>query len=281
MPDQNAKTIRESVAKFYEKHGAAFARTRQFTWAEEKLITKRIQSGMTVVDVGAGNGRFAKRLPLIRGTEGVSDGIRKHLPLPLLKEAGCSYIGIEPSATLRNTADKNLDMREGALPRLKLDDKIADVTVCLAVFHHLGSEEERKASVEELIRITKKGGLIAASAWWVATARCPTSPIAQTPPLTPPQRGVGSEIILPLSEGEQEGVLSPPVVGSEGCDLWIPWRAEGADAKRFVHAFAEEEWKKLWTRMELEIEKIGLFGKDDWTEDPKEARNLFVMAKRK
>jgi SAM-dependent methyltransferase len=246
MNDGSAKQIAQAVAEFYEKHGAAFARTRGFVWAEEKLITKLIQPGMTVVDVGAGNGRFARLLE------------------------GVAYIGIEPSSSLRAAADPSLDMRDGTLPNLPLPDAVADVTVCLAVFHHLAPDSRLQASVQELIRITKPGGLIAASAWWIMTVAGDAggeASAARAGEFDKPSTGGVPQAAGPATDNRH--------------DLWIPWRAEGVDAKRFVHAFSEEEWKKLWTRPELEIERVGLFGKEDWTNDPKEARNLLVIAKKR
>ncbi|MDO8584228.1 MAG: class I SAM-dependent methyltransferase [bacterium] len=237
MNKDSAKDLAQSVNEFYETHGAAFGRTRGFVWAEEKLVAERIQPGMTVLDVGAGNGRFARLLP-----------------------AGVTYIGFEPSSTLRESSNLPLchsreggnlaptditihDLRDGSLPHLPIPDATADVTVCFAVFHHL-TQNERKASVEELLRITKSGGLIAASAW-----------------------------IVPMKKTE-------PVEGGEQNDRWMHWRAEGAEAKRYVHLFDAAEWNALWTRSDIIIEKIGMFGKEDWTDDLQTARNWFVLARK-
>ena len=63
MNDDLAKQLRERVQEFYETHGSAFSSTRTFIWKEEEIIAKRLTAGMTIVDVGAGNGRFARLLP--------------------------------------------------------------------------------------------------------------------------------------------------------------------------------------------------------------------------
>lgn len=78
MKHDFANSFAQSVAKFYEDHGAAFAATRGSAWAELERAATLIKPGMTVVDVGAGNGRFSKLLP-----------------------EGVTYIGVEPSSTLR------------------------------------------------------------------------------------------------------------------------------------------------------------------------------------
>lgn len=130
-------------------------------------------------------------------------------------------------------------------PHLDLADSAADLTVCFAVFHHL-TREQRDASVQELIRITKPGGWIVASAWH-------------------------------LSIDDYE-----PIQHGDAGDIWVPWQAEGAEAKRYVHIYSLEEWKRLWQRPHLLIQpdQIGYFGKSDWTQDIKEARNLLVIAKK-
>lgn len=210
MNDELAKDIQQSVTDFYEQHGPAFARTRGFVWDEEKLIAEHVKPGMTVVDVGAGNGRFARLiLPFSEGE--------------LERVGAIKYIGFEPSSTLRASADPTLDLHAGGFPHLELANEIADVTVCLAVLHHLPTVDDRTSAIHELMRITKNGGLIAASAWH----------------------------------------LDAPG------DQWVPWKAEGADAKRYVHGFSMDEWKQLWNQPGLIIEQIS------------EKKNYFILARKK
>lgn len=221
MTDGFAKDLQASVRDFYERCATSFSRTRNtLVWPEEKIIAAKIKPGMTVVDVGAGNGRFAKLLP-----------------------QETRYIGFEPSAGFRDEA-KGLDLRPGELPKISLDDATADITVCFAVFHHIPGIKNRKDAVDELIRITKHGGLIAVTSWHP-------------------------------EETEKESVA-----GGDPGDIWIPWTSGNEQGKRYVHLMDEKEWMNLWTRPEVTIEKIGLFGKEDWTENPAEARNWFVVAKR-
>ncbi|HEU0051039.1 MAG TPA: class I SAM-dependent methyltransferase [Patescibacteria group bacterium] len=223
MNSDLAKRQRQAVKNFYEIHGASFGRTRGFTWEEEKLVAGRIQPGMTILDIGAGNGRFAKLVP-------------EH----------ANYIGIEPSSSLRANADPDLDIRDGALPDLKqIPDQTADITICFAVFHHLPAED-RQRSMKELIRMTKAGGLIAATAW------------------------IPTQFLPSDFDGQKQEE-----------DLLIPWEAEGSHAERYVHVFSMKEWTELWNDSELIIEHIGMFGKSDWATSLSEARNWFAMAKRK
>jgi len=230
MNDELAKRLKQNVATFYETQGAAFDRTRGFVWPEEQSIAERIKPGMTVADIGAGNGRFARLLP-----------------------DGAIYIGIEPSDSLRSgfprkakTVAAAFRILSGALPHLPLDDQTADVTVCFAVFHHLPTVEDRRAAVDELVRVTKPGGMIAATAWYLNI---------DNPRLS-------------------------PVHGGDAGDFWMSWKAEGADTKRYVHVFDEKEWLALWTDPRLAIEHIGLFGREGWTKDEQAARNRMAVCRR-
>lgn len=228
MHDDLAKQLSQKSASFYEECGTAFSQTRHYTWNEEKVISALIKPGMTIVDVGAGNGRFARTL----------------------SDQSVTYIGLEPSASLRGCAEPTLDMRPGALPRLPLAEGLADLTVCLAVLHHIPTREERQAAVSELIRITKPGGIIAATSWYLHRN----------------------------SRAEAEEYSS--IVGGDPGDYWVPWNAEGKQAQRYVHQMQPQEWEALWNRPEVRIQKIGLFGKTDWVEKEEEARNWFVIANR-
>jgi SAM-dependent methyltransferase len=222
MNDGFAKRLRDSVAKFYEEHGAVFAQTRKGAWSELLLIAKRVKPNDTVVDIGAGNGRFFQ-----------------FLLTPV------NYVGIEPSESLRANALTGANLKPGFFPKIDLEDEIADMTVSFAVFHHLVTEKDREEAVEEMIRITKPEGLIAATAWYI-------------------------------DQSEHE-----PVQDGDERDVWIPWRAEMADEKRFVHAFTKREWEELFTHPDLEIERVGFFGGKDWTDDEQSARNFLVIAKKK
>jgi SAM-dependent methyltransferase len=221
MNSDLAKQLENSIRDFYAQEGAWFATTRGKIIPEAEFVEEYVRPGMTVVDVGAGNGRFAKLLP-----------------------KNVTYIGVEPSDSLRRTAP----LVPGSLPRLPLPDRTADVTVCLAVLHHIPSVETRRASVVELVRVTRPGGIILSTSWL---------------------RNPHHQLTYPVPDGE--------------CgDVWMPWTApDGHTSQRFVHFMQVDEWNNLWTHPKLEIIKLGMFGKKDWTEHPTGALNWRVIARRR
>lgn len=226
MNDELAKQLRRSVSDFYESQGAAFGRTRAIVWNEEKIVARRLTPGMTVIDVGAGNGRFARLLP-----------------------EGVNYVGYEPSASLRASAESRFDLRSGGFPSIGALNESADVVVSFAVIQHLPTNEERVQAVNELLRMLKPGGLLAVTSWH------------PTPELT-------KQTITPLPQGELGDVL-------------VSWHAEDSHLERYIHDFTFLEWQHLWEHPALEIERCGLFGREDWTEDLTRGRNWFVIGKKK
>ena len=144
-----------------------------------------------------------------------------------------TYVGVEPSPTLRQNAPIGVNLLPGSFPHIPLPDAFGDMVICFAVLHHLPSREGREQAVHELIRLTKPGGIIAATSWFLPSHR--------------------SDLLT--------------VYGGDPGDVWVPWRAQASTAKRYVHLMQPEEWDTLWNQPELRIERLRLFGKQGWTSD--------------
>ena len=239
--------IQQSVADFYETHGADFAQTRGRGWGVMRLVQEAAKPGMTVIDVGAGNARLADVLP-----------------------ANVRYVGIEPSSTLRAASEHrlttrgNAEMRPGGFPSLPAKDAEADVIACLAVFHHLATSDERShpdlasgRATHELARITKPGGIAIVTVWNLRGTR-----------------------MFSLKTWAAAWLRLPFVRGGGFGDVWIPWNANGAAARRFVHAFTLKEFTSVFDPKEWNIERAEPWGSDAPTSIFC-ARNLVVVARRR
>lgn len=198
--------LSHAVAHFYEKHGPSFAQTRRNYWGVMKLVADRVQSGQTLLDIGAGNARLASFL-----TKDIS------------------YIAIEPSASLCDEARRVIETRgegivkQGGFPSLPALDEEADTVACLAVLHHLPGREAHIKAIKELYRILKPGGSLVLTVWNLRSRR-----------FFHVRTWLASWLRLPLVKGGECG------------DVWMPWKADGAIAPRYVHAFSLRELRSLF-----------------------------------
>ena len=118
------------VGKESMSHGHIFGRF---------MIPKNFFSDKTVVDVGCGNGRIGR----------------------LVAPFASNYFGADLSESVYafpNYLDKNnITLIRASGTNLPLRDKLADVTICWGVLHHM---DEPMKGFEELLRVTKPGGSI-------------------------------------------------------------------------------------------------------------------------
>ncbi|MFA6099778.1 MAG: class I SAM-dependent methyltransferase [Patescibacteria group bacterium] len=246
MENQIRRKLAKEVADFYKHEGKMFSSKRTFVWNVMDLLTGRLKPGDLVVDVGAGNGRLADILP-----------------------PDVRYLGVEPSQTLREEAQKNLLMSlrgvaatkqstvdrhttsnfarddrtvvSGSLPSLELSDQIADAVACIAVLHHIPSREWRAQSVNELHRMLKPGGLLLCTVWNLRSKR-----------------------FWSWQMFKNAWLRLKGVPGGEPGDLYYAWKASGRPDKRFVHAFTLKEFKSLFDPAFWSIEKIGAYDRVGW-----------------
>ena len=61
--------------------------------------------------------------------------------------------------------EKNLNVVCGDILDIPYKTDSFDYTICIAVLHHLSTVEKRKKAIEELERVTKKGGKILVLVW--------------------------------------------------------------------------------------------------------------------
>lgn len=229
---------------FYQTVGAEFDRTRQGLPAGMVELAARLgrlpaQRPLAVLDVGCGNGRFARALAQA-GISCVYTGLDadRHL-LALAGEQTAGLIDPAPEFRLADLAapDWASQVNQGA--------PFAAV-VSLAVLHHFPGRALRQRLVDDMAALLAPGGILALSTWQFLDA---------------------DRFVDKLVPWEAIG-LTPADV--ELGDALLPWN-QGAHAVRFVHQLDQAEVEQLAAAADLWVV-------DSFRADGKEGNlNLYVL----
>ena len=146
MAHSNSDKIIEEVRKSYNAVASPFARSRARDWSEFALFLPSIQG--SILDAGCAHGRL---VPFLQS---------HNMPLD-------NYIGIDISDELIAKAKSlypALHFEQGNLTTIPYADECFDTVICSAVLHHI-PEDKRMRVLNELLRVTKKGGTCMLLVW--------------------------------------------------------------------------------------------------------------------
>jgi len=130
------------VQDVYDRIALDFSDTRYRTWTCVEDFLDNIPENSKVADIGCGNGKA------------------------ILYKRDLLWSGCDNSKNLvKICEDRGLNVRIGDVLNIPYKDNIYDYTICIAVIHHLSTQEKRMKAVEELVRITKPGGQIFILVW--------------------------------------------------------------------------------------------------------------------
>lgn len=144
---------KQYVHTIYDMIAHQFDKTRIANWtfvAKFLDSINLIESDKTMIcDVGCGNGKYM----LYMKNKGFTNE-QLH---------GCDM----SDNLVKICKEKLLNVVHGDIMELPYDDNLFDQTICIAVLHHISTEERRIKAISELIRITKKGGYVLITVWAV------------------------------------------------------------------------------------------------------------------
>lgn len=146
MTQITPEEVIEHQREVYNKIATYFSETRQKPWRDLIFIKTFAEHANTVIDIGCGNGRVYQ----------------------LFSDLSIRYIGIDQSETQIAIAREKVPHGEFLLAEMcdiPLKDNLADLVVCIAVFHHLPDEGHRLQALSEMRRITKPGAHIIMTNW--------------------------------------------------------------------------------------------------------------------
>jgi len=130
--------MHEAAAKGFAKEALAYARGRpEYPVAVDQWLREALQlnDARTVVDLGAGTGKFTRRL----------------------LATGANIIAVEPVPEMLAQLTRilpNVAARSGTAESIPVNDAAVDAVVCAQSFHWFAS----KAALQEIRRVLKPGG---------------------------------------------------------------------------------------------------------------------------
>ena len=135
IEDKNVKDVYNYIAKEFDN-------TRYRPWSCVENFLDKVPKKSSIGDIGCGNGKN------------------------MLYRTDCYNYGCDFSSELVDIClEKNLNVIEGDILEIPFEDNQFDYTICIAVIHHLSTREKRIKAIEELKRVTKKGGQILILVW--------------------------------------------------------------------------------------------------------------------
>jgi tRNA (uracil-5-)-methyltransferase TRM9 len=155
-------TLNAINRRFYEERAAEFSATRERPWTGWTELLDRVEPLLTrppsVLDVGCGNGRFARFLEQ-RGLSPFSYwGI--DASLLALDEARSRFGARDDRFFLRH------DFVEAEFPvPAELSQKLFDLVAVFGVLHHVPGRLERLSLARKLARKLASGGVLVLTAW--------------------------------------------------------------------------------------------------------------------
>jgi ubiquinone/menaquinone biosynthesis C-methylase UbiE len=131
-----------SVKETYNKIATEFDITRYSVWRQVKAFIDSIPTGSKLLEVGSGNGKN------------------------LLYRNDLDCYGIDISIEqVKLCKKKGLNVIEGCMTSLPYPDNFFDNLICIATYHHLNNDDDRKQALMEMLRVIKPNGKILISVW--------------------------------------------------------------------------------------------------------------------
>lgn len=131
-----------SVSQVYDKIASDFNITRVRIWGSVKTFIDSIPADSKVLELGCGNGKN------------------------MLYRNDLDIIGIDISAEqVAICKKKNLRVSQGSIVSLDFDTSQFDYMLCIATYHHLDNDDDRKNSLKEMFRCLNVGGKLLITVW--------------------------------------------------------------------------------------------------------------------
>ncbi len=214
MNKDYAKYLLKKTIEDYNLIAEEFARTRYSVWPELNLFGRYVTEGEKILDLGCGNGRL----------------------LEIFKDKKVDYIGVDNSEKLIEIAKKKYSKARFQVAdalNLPFPNNYFDKVFCIAVLHHIPSEEFRLQFLKEARRVLKSEGFLVLTVWnlW--------------------RRASSIKLIIKFTLLKIFGKSK-----LDFKDIFVPWQKT---VNRYIHCFTKNELKKLIKKSDFKIKEVGIF----------------------
>lgn len=132
----------ESVEETYNTIAKDFNRTRYKVWKKVAEFLDSLEQGTKMLEIGCGNGKN------------------------MLYRNDLQVFGIDISESQVSICkSKGLDVEKSNMTVLPFNDSEFDSIICIATYHHLDNDDDRKKSLLEMYRVLKKDGKVLICVW--------------------------------------------------------------------------------------------------------------------
>ena len=132
----------ESIENLYNTIAKDFNKKRYKVWNKVAQFLDTLEPNLKLLEIGSGNGKN------------------------MLYRTDLQCIGIDISEEqVTICKSKGLNVEKSNMTKLHFDDSEFDSIICIATYHHLQTNEERKKALYEMYRVLKCGGKALICVW--------------------------------------------------------------------------------------------------------------------
>jgi len=147
----------QNVCNVYDNINKDFSITRYKIWPSVENFLNNFNVESKILEVGCGNGKNMIDRPE-------------------------NFYGCDICKGFVNICkEKGLNVVQSDATNLPYEDNFFDVTISIAVIHHLSTIERRKKAIEEMLRVTKVGGSLLVEVWGLENNNKASGPDTMVP----------------------------------------------------------------------------------------------------
>ena len=129
----------------YEVISKEFSDSRAYVWQCIKDFTPLITPNSHVLEIGCGNGKNMQYI---------------------LKNIDCKLVGIDTCQNFVNMCkENNLEVYNNSILNLNFNDNSFDYIACIAMFHHILTNDDQIKAMKEILRVMKPGATGIITCW--------------------------------------------------------------------------------------------------------------------